>query len=77
MLHQAVTQSEAQRAKNLLLTYNSSVKSYFRFQDLNGKFGRDEFVDWPWLSFKNKPTRSQNYIGVDIVANDVCPTMLK
>ena len=31
MFHQSVTQDQAVRAKNLILTYNSSIKSYFRF----------------------------------------------
>lgn len=31
MLDQAVTMKQAIRAKNQVLTYNSSIKSYFRF----------------------------------------------
>ena len=75
MLDQTVTQEQARRAKNLILTYNSSIKSYFRFQDQNNKFEKDEFVDWPWLKFKNMPEPRTLYIGKDIIPNDVCPSI--
>ena len=55
MFDRAVTQDQAVRAKNLILTYNSSIKAYFRFHDSHNKFEKDEFVDWPWLKFKNQP----------------------
>ena len=78
LLHKAVTEKEARRGKNMLLTFNSAIKSYFRFQDLRNKFDRDEFVDWPWLSFKNEPFANKaSYIGVDIIPNDVCPSLLE
>lgn len=31
MLDQTITKDQAVRAKNLILTYNSNIKSYFRF----------------------------------------------
>ena len=73
----AVTREEASRAKNMIFTYDSSIKAYFRFQDHFNKFEKDEFVDWPWLAFKNKPGRRENYIGVDIIPNDVCPSLFE
>ena len=53
LLQNSISREEASRAKNIILTYDSSVKAYFRFQDIHNKFEKDEFVDWPWLSFKN------------------------
>lgn len=53
MLERALTIEEADRAKNMIFTYDSSIKAYFRFQDMHNKFEKDEFVDWPWLSYKN------------------------
>ena len=53
MFNSFVEQDQAQRAKNLILTYDSHISAYFRFQHLHDKFEKDEFVDWPWLSFKN------------------------
>ena len=59
------------------MTYNSDIKAYFRFQDIHNKFAKDEFVDWPWLAFKNKPGRDDEYIGKDVIPNDVCPSLFK
>ena len=75
MLDQTITKDQAVRAKNLILTYNSNIKSYFRFQDIHNKFEKDEFVDWPWLKFKNLPEQRTTYIGTDIIPNDVCPSL--
>ena len=74
-LQKSVTREEANRGKNIILTYDSSVKAYFRFQDIHNKFEKDEFIDWPWLSFKNIPSRRELYLGVDIIPNDVCPSL--
>ena len=32
-------------------------------------------MDWSWTSFKNQPKRRDLYIGVDIIPNDVCPSL--
>ena len=74
MLEKAISQDEASLAKNLILTYDSSIKSYFRFQDLANKYEKDEFVDWPWLTFKNQQ-EDRSYVGVDTIPNDVCPSL--
>ena len=29
----------------MIFVYNNSFKAYFRFQDINNKFAKDEFVD--------------------------------
>ena len=29
----------------MIFAYNNSFKAYFRFQDINNKFAKDEFVD--------------------------------
>lgn len=76
-MDRSVKPEQAKRAKNLLLTYDSSIKAYFRFQDLANKFAKDEFIDWPWISFKNEPSRASSYIGVDIIPNDVCPSLFQ
>jgi len=57
------------------LTYDSAIKCYFRFQDLANKFEKDAFVDWTWTTFKNAPSDRASYIGVDIIPNDVCPSL--
>lgn len=75
LLQKSVTRDEAYRAKNIILTYDSSVKAYFRFQDIHNKFEKDEFVDWPLLTFKNMPSRREEFIGSDIIPNDVCPSL--
>ena len=54
-------------------TYNNDFKAYFRFQNTGNKFKKDEFVDREWYSFKNEPEIETEYIGVDIIPNDVCP----
>jgi hypothetical protein len=33
-------------------TYSPDFKAYFRFQDVEGRFLRDEFIDRPWISIK-------------------------
>ena len=77
MLGRKVSKEDATRAKNLILTYDHTIKAYFRFQDLHNKFEKDEFVDWPWLTFKNKPAEGleSSYLGADIIPNDVCPSV--
>ena len=85
MLGRDITKEDATRAKNLILTYDSTIKAYFRFQDLHNKFEKDEFVDWPWLSFRNGPEEDDlgalkklttpSYLGIDIIPNDVCPSV--
>ena len=32
-------------------------------------------MDWSWTSFKNQPKRRDLYVGVDIIPNDVCPSL--
>lgn len=76
LLSRVITQQEAKRAKNMVFTYDNTIKAYFRFQDLQNKFEKDEFVDWPWTAFKNEPASRRSYIGVDIIPNDVCPSVL-
>ena len=76
LLHTAVSEEEATKAKNLQFTYDPTFKAYFRFQDLGNKFKKDEFVDWSWVQFKNEPEDSSEYIGVDIIPNDVCPIIM-
>lgn len=49
LLHTAISEEEATKAKNLQFTYNPTFKAYFRFQDLGNKFKKDEFVDWSWV----------------------------
>lgn len=73
LLHKAITPEEAVKAKNMIFTYDPSFKAYFRFQDVNDKFKKDEFVDREWLFFKNEPDQSRSIMGVDIIPNDVCP----
>ena len=73
LMSRALTREEASIAKNMILTYNSDVKAYFRFQDIHNKFSKDEFIDWPWLSFKNMD--ESDILGVDIIPNDVCPSL--
>lgn len=99
MLSRKISKEDASRAKNLILTYDSSIKAYFRFQDLHNKFEKDEFVDWPWISFRNGPQISSlnlqspqpsstlsgeqlrgpgerpSHLGIDIIPNDVCPSV--
>ena len=77
MFNSYVEQEQAQRAKNLILTYDSAISAYFRFQHQHDKFEKDEFVDWTWLSFKNQPLSRSEYIGVDIIPNDVCPSLFR
>lgn len=76
LMRKAITQDEAAIGKNMILTYDSSMKAYFRFQDLKNKFDKDEFVDWGWISFKNKPSMRHLYVGTDLIPNDVCPSLL-
>ena len=75
LMERALTREEASIGKNMILTYNSDIKAYFRFQDIHNKFSKDEFIDWPWLSFKNMPQDQADYIGLDIIPNDVCPSL--
>ena len=75
MFAKTVTKEQAMRAKSRILTYDSSIKCYFRFQDHRNKFEKDEFVDWPWLRFKNMPENPEDYVGADIIPNDVCPSI--
>ena len=75
LMERALTREEASIGKNMILTYNSDIKAYFRFQDIHNKFSKDEFIDWPWLSFKNMPQDEADYIGLDIIPNDVCPSL--
>ena len=84
LLSQAVSQSEAGKAKSMIFIYNNYFKAYFRFQDHNNKFEKDEFVDRKWLTFKKTVTEEQDqeenqrdYVGVDIIPNDICPTLFE
>lgn len=77
LLHRYVPAEDARRGKNMIFTYSNEFKAYFRFQDLHNKFEKDEFVDWTWKSFKNKPEHREDYIGVDIIPNDVCPSLFR
>lgn len=60
----------------MVFTYDNAIKAYFRFQDIQNKFEKDEFVDWPWTAFKNEPSSRNSFIGIDIIPNDVCPSVL-
>ena len=83
MLSRAVSQSEAGQAKSMIFIYNNYFKAYFRFQDHNNKFEKDEFVDRKWLTFKKTVTEEdqeenqRDYVGVDIIPNDICPTLFE
>ena len=65
----------------MIFVYNRFFKAYFRFQDINNKFAKDEFVDRKWLRFKKNKSEEvdeeeeRNYVGVDIIPNDICPTL--
>lgn len=71
MLNSFITEENAVQAKNMQFTYSLDFKAYFRFMD-NGRFERDEFVDRTWAS--TKPANLTDYIGLDLIPNDVCPT---
>lgn len=71
MLNSYITEENAIKAKNMQFTYSDDFKAYFRFKD-NGRFERDEFIDRSWASFK--PANMTDYIGLDMIPNDVCPT---
>lgn len=55
-------------------TYTPDFKAYFRFQDIDGGFNKDEFIDRIWTSIVPKNLTSGDYIGLDLIPNDVCPT---
>ena len=77
LLSQAVRRDEARKAKNMIFVYNNSFKAYFRFQDINNKFSKDEFVDRDWRRIKPAETEESSLIGTDIIPNDVCPSLFK
>ena len=80
LLNKAVRRDEARKAKNMIFVYNNSFKAYFRFQDINNKFTKDEFVDRNWLSFKRTEIEGEeppSFIGIDIIPNDVCPSQFE
>ena len=73
LMQKKLTLKDSAVAKNTLFTYDSTFKAYFRFQDLDDMFDKDQFVDRQWLYFKNQPADRSDYVGVDIIPNDVCP----
>ena len=83
MLSQAVSRDDAGKAKSMIFVYNNYFKAYFRFQEHNNKFEKDEFVDRKWLTFKKSVTEDEpeedtrGYVGVDIIPNDICPTLFE
>ena len=40
---------------------------------MGDKFDKDEFVDRTWTSYRNIPKLRSDYVGIDIIPNDVCP----
>ena len=77
LLHRAMSVENAKRAKNMVFTYNNYFKAYFRFNNEHNKFEKDEFVDRSWVAFKGQPESVSDYLGVDIIPNDVCPSLFK
>jgi hypothetical protein len=75
LLHDAIEVQDAIKAKNMIFTYDNTFKAYFRFQNMNDKFSKDEFVDRKWSFFKNEPEDPLDYLGIDIIPNDVCPSI--
>lgn len=37
--------NDAVNSKNMQFTYSTDFKAYFRFQDVDGRFNSDEFID--------------------------------
>jgi hypothetical protein len=55
----------------MLRKYSLELKAYYRFNGGNGKFEFDEFIDRQWVTPVNYDLK--DYIGVDVLANDICP----